>query len=161
MSETTISVDKLGARIIFDDKLRQELIVRALYKAALIGEVIVAQKTPVDKGQAKNAWKVSPTSTGADLFNDAPHIGILELGSRPHRPPLTPILEWVVRKFGTGKRSFTNISEVEPHLVGIAKAIVRKIEREGTRPHYMVRDSLGKLTAIAKREVERSLNGGK
>lgn len=161
MSTQTVSITNYGARLKLDDQDRRARVVRALYKAALIGETIVAQKTPVDRGQARNAWAVTPTATGAELYNDAPHAGILELGSRPHRPPLRPILEWVVRKFGTGKntgkKSFVEFSEVEPHLFGIAKAIVRKIEAEGTRPHYMVRDSLPKLAEITKKQVEKAL----
>ena len=157
MSTHTVTVKEYGARLRMGAAAMDSTVKKALYTAALIGEVIVSEKTPVDRGQAKNAWAVVPTPDGADLINDAPHAGILELGSRPHRPPLWPILEWVVRKFGTGKKSITSFSDAEPHLVGIAKAIVEKIAAEGTEPHYMVRDSLPKLTEIAKREVERAL----
>lgn len=157
MSETVISVNDYGARLRLGEAGRDEAVRRGLFKAALVGEAIVAAKTPVDRGQLRNAWKVVPTPTGAELFNDAPHAGIVELGSRPHRPPFRPILEWVVRVLGTGKKSFEDYSEVEPHLFGIAKAIVRKIEAEGTRPRYMVRDSLPKLTLIAKKKVDAEL----
>ena len=157
MSAKTVTVKAYGANLRFDDEQRRDAVKRALFKAALIGEGIVASKTPRDRGQAVNAWSVVPTDDGAELFNDAPHAGILELGSRPHRPPFRPILEWVVRVFGTGKKSFEDYSEVDSHLFGIAVSIVRKIEAHGTRPHYMVRDSLGKLADIAKREVEKAL----
>ena len=157
MTTQTVTVKAYGARLKLDDNARNNAIRKALYRSALIGEVIVSQKTPVDRGQARNAWKVVPTHDGAELFNDAPHAGILELGSRPHHPPFRPILEWVVRKMGTGKKSFVDYSEVEPHLFAIAKSIVRKIAAEGTRPHYMVRDSLPKLTEIVKREVDKAL----
>lgn len=155
----TVDISEIGLRIRLDDEERRDRVRRGLLAAALIGEGIVANATPVDRGEARNAWTVVPTPSGADLFNDAPHAGILELGSRPHRPPLEPILRWVVRKFGTGKRSFEDWSEVEPRLFGIAMAIVRNIEAHGTKPHFMVRNNLGKLTRIAKREVDRMLRG--
>jgi hypothetical protein len=158
MSVRVVNVKEYGALLRMGSEARGASVRKALHTAALIGEVIVSSKTPVDRGQAKNAWAVVPTALGADLFNDAPHIGILELGSRPHRPPLWPILEWVVRKFGTGRKSITSFSDAEPHLIGIAMAIVQKIEEEGTKPHFMVRDSLPKLTEIAKREVEKALS---
>lgn len=157
MATKTVSYEAYGATLRVDDEKRRDAVIRALYTAALIGETIVAKDTPVDKGQAKNAWSVDPTSKGAILYNDAPHAGILELGSRPHRPPFMPILRWVVRKFGTGKKSFEDISEVDSDLYAMAIGVVRKIEREGTRAHYMVRDNLSKLNRITKREVERVL----
>lgn len=157
MTTKTVRIEELGATIAFDDMERRDAVKRGLYLAALIGEGIVSAATPVDKGQAKNAWTAVPTGYGAELFNDAPHAGILELGSRPHRPPLEPILRWVVRKFGTGKKSFNDWSEIDSHLFGIAVAVVRNIEAHGTRPHYMVRNNLDKLARIAKREVEKML----
>jgi hypothetical protein len=96
----TVSASQIGARLRRDEKKRQELIEKALFKAALDGEPLVAADTPVDRGQARNAWDVEPVEGGANLFNDAPHAGILEGGSRPHRPPFKPILQWVVRNFG-------------------------------------------------------------
>jgi hypothetical protein len=158
LSVNVVTVKEYGARLRLGYEGMTSTTRRALFKAALIGEGIVSAKTPVDRGQLRNAWKVIPTSDGAELFNDAPHAGIIELGSRPHRPPFRPILEWVVRVFGTGKKSFEDYSEVDSHLFGIANAIIKKIEAEGTKPRYMVRDSLPMLTKIAKREVEKALS---
>lgn len=158
MSVRTISVEDFGARLRFDAGQISTAMVAGMRAAALIGEGIVAADTPVDTGLTRNQWGVAGTPRGADLFNDSPIAGILELGSRPHRPPFIPILRWVVRKFGTGKRSFEDPSEVDnPELWAIAWGTVKAIERHGTKPNYMVRDNLDRLNEIARREVERRL----
>lgn len=95
-------------------------IARGALRGAERGRAIVVRETPVDQGQLKNAWKVTPgnrellTATGlaarivkalaglvlAELRNTAPHAGIVELGARPH--PVSPegmqaIADWAMR----------------------------------------------------------------
>lgn len=137
-----------------------------LLRAALRGVLIVAQDTPADSGEARAAWRVEPgTATEpARLVNDAPHIGILELGSRPHRPPLIPILRWLVRKIGAdgngGRRTFTTLKEVDGEVLARARAIQAKIARDGTRAAGMVAKNLDKLALIARDEVEAAIKRG-
>lgn len=135
----------------------------ALLRAALRAEVIVAQDTPADTGEARAAWRVevgSPTEP-ARLVNDAPHIGVLEVGARPHRPPLMPILRWLVRKIGAdgkgGRRTFTVLSEVDGDVVARARAVQAKIARDGSPAYGMVAKNLDKLSRIARDEVEAAI----
>jgi len=157
MATKTVTIQHYGATLRFDDEERREIIVNALLASALTGEALLVEATPADTGRARAGWITRPTANGAETSNDSPVIGILELGSRPHRPPFRPILEWVVRKFGTGKRSFENYSEVDPELMAIAWGTVRKIQDHGTQPHFMVKKNLEKLARITKRHVERAL----
>jgi hypothetical protein len=52
-----------------------------------------------------------------------PHVEYVELGTRPHFPPLEPIQDWVRVKFGISEQS-----EIE----AAALAIARKIAARGT-----------------------------
>ena len=40
----------------------------------------VRKNTPVDTGRAKSGWKKEVKSTGFDITNDVPYIGILDKG---------------------------------------------------------------------------------
>lgn len=160
----TVQANQLGAEL----RAHQEEIFEAgrtgAFRAALRGVRLVAEDTPVDEGIARSGWQAQRTEDGAELFNDVPYVGVLEMGSRPHRPPLRPILEWVVRKFGAdlentkaSRRSFEDMGDVSSEAVGIAMAVVDKIAREGTEPNWMVRNNIPKLTELLQEEVERML----
>lgn len=56
--------------------------------------------------------------TGSPL----PHVAFVELGTRPHFPPIEPLQDWVRLKFGVP----------ESQTYGIALAIARKIAARGT-----------------------------
>jgi len=160
----TVELERLGATLRAHDHERFEDVRGAMYPAALRGEPIVAEATPSDRGHARQAWESRVTPEGAALQNDWPYIGILEMGSRPHWPPIMPILRWLVRKEGLdlagGSRSFNDLSEVPSQTYAVARAIQATIAREGTKPHHMVQNNLPKLRSIAKDEVEKVLRRG-
>jgi hypothetical protein len=54
----------------------------------------------------------------------------VELGTRPHMPPVAPIRDWVETKLGLSG----------PQAQGVAWAVARKIAREGTEGAFMFRD---------------------
>lgn len=158
----TVELNQLGATLRHD-KAQQERAMRvASYVAALRGEAIVVAATPSDRGLARQGWRTVQTADGAELRNDVPYIGILEKGSRPHRPPIMPILRWVVRQWGVdlagGKRSFKDLREVPWQTWSVARAIQEKIATEGTEPHFMVQDNLPTLRRYLREEVEARLS---
>lgn len=142
----------------------QEVAEEAMHAAALRSMPAVVEDTPSDTGQARAGWDVRQAPGGADLFNDAPHIGILEGGSRPHWPPFEPILRWVVRVFGidaenaaTSRRSYEDENDVSNEAYAIARAVQAKIAKEGTEPKWMVRDNLPKMGEFLRKETEKRL----
>lgn len=161
MTTRTVDISEAGAVLRAGHVENVEALERAQYRAALRAVPIVAAATPVDRGATRAAWRVVLGLDGAELRNDSAIAGILELGSRPHRPPLMPILRWLVRQEGLdlsgGKRSFESLYEVPDETIARAMGVVRAIERRGTRPHYMVRDNLPRLVALLRAEVERAL----
>lgn len=142
-----------GRKIREDARKRQGEYAAKIRRAALAGAEIIAAAAPVDRGTIKSSVHVErEPGGGSRIVIDAPHAMALELGTRPHTPPLGPLIEWVRRHrlaFGIeGKGTardkagrFTAAAEV----VTIARAIQRKIQREGTKPTYFVRNSLPRL----------------
>lgn len=162
MTTITVPLEKFPEAFKRSERSRFNRMQHAAYRAALRGLKVVVKATPADRGLARQAWTVERTSDGgARLENDAPYIAVLEFGSRPHRPPLMPILRWVVRKFGLnldgGARSFTSIRDVPYTTYLVARAICDRIEREGTRPYGMVSDNLTTLGRQFSDEIRRAV----
>jgi len=65
----------------------------------------------------------------------------VEMGSRPHMPPLQPLKDWVKVKLGKKQK------EVEP----IARAIQWKIFHRGTKGAFMFRSGLAAIQGQAER----------
>lgn len=126
---------------------------RAILETAHFAVEVIAGNAPVDVGTLKASGHVEGGVEAPRVVIDAPHVAAVELGSRPHTPPLQPLIDWVKRhrkSFGiTGKATKRNKGtgrfEASPEIVAIARAIQAKIAREGTKPRYFVRGSLPKI----------------
>ncbi len=156
-------------------------------RGAQRGRALMAKRTPVDQGQLKASWRVITFGTAsldkrgggiakvilAELRNTAPHAGIVELGARPHK--VSPegwaaIYEWARRHFvevsrgRDGQRRERRIggdTGEDQWLSELTWAIVKKIEREGQKPTYFVRDSLEALSEIMDVEVAKAVAAAK
>lgn len=131
---------------------------RASYLAAQRGRTLLVGKSPVDRGQFKNAWTVRRTKTGVDVINDAPYAGIIELGARPHpvsQEGIEALVGWVWRhraSFGLGGGK-----DAQAEVRRIAHAIAWKIRKYPTKPHYVVRSSMDDLRRFLAEEIERAM----
>jgi hypothetical protein len=114
-----------------------------------------ARPRTVDRGTLKSSVHVEALPNGSPrIVIDAPHAAQVELGSRPHTPPLAPLVEWVRRhRLAFGMKA--NPRGQEADFVAIARAIQRKIALNGTKPTYFVRNSLPKLVAALVLEFAR------
>lgn len=120
----------------------------AMKIAAHRGRTLLVQRTPVDTGQMKNAWRVDPFDL--EIINDAPHAGIIEGGARRHkvnRAGRLAIERWAMRKLGVDEETAKAISW------GVAK----KLEREGQEGKFITRDSMPELQKMVIKEVERRI----
>lgn len=95
-----------------------------------------AHPAPVDTGAMRSSVRAFDVSNGAILAVEAPHAVYVERGTKPHTPPLGPILTWVVRKIPTSSDS---------EAMGIALAIQRKIAEVGTEPRFFFRRSMREI----------------
>jgi hypothetical protein len=80
------------------------------------------------------------------LTNPLPYALPVELGTRPHRPPLEPLMNWVEAKFGVGEYDLMPPKDGKPAITGrqFAWLIQRNIGRYGSpgmgMAHYALRD---------------------
>lgn len=96
--------DKLPERI-------EQACIKGLRAAALrgVGEVVrqIDHADPfpaVDSGSLRQSVLAKPIPEGAELSVNSPQGAWMEFGTRPHMPPIKPILVWVTRKFGLSER---------------------------------------------------------
>jgi len=99
--------------------------VRGLRSAALRGVGEVTKQiddcepySPVDTGAMRQSTGTEAIPDGATLFVNAPQAAWVEYGTRPHMPPLGPILVWVRRKFGLGAEGRRGKSRKKPAKLG-------------------------------------------
>jgi hypothetical protein len=89
---------KAAARQIAKDAVaRQARVERAVLKAAnKTAPIVRTDLVPKAFGELADSIHVSSGKRGqADIIADAPHAEAVEVGSRPHLPPLAPIVKWV------------------------------------------------------------------
>ena len=140
---------------------------RGLGLAAHRSKAEISKRTPVDLGQLRASWRVRPGhgELAAELVNDAPHAGIVELGARPHpvsREGQEAIYEWARRHFGLrgarGKvRRIQGGAFEDPMLRRITMGIVMKIRRKGQRPTYFVRRRLRLFRRFVADEAQAAI----
>ena len=77
------------------------------------------------------------------LTNSAPHAPYVERGTRPHYPPLRPLIDFVVRKHGLSER------EAYP----VAVSIQETIGRRGTKPYPFMRPAFEKMRVKLRKDL--------
>lgn len=148
----------------------------AAYGAARQTVPQVRKNMPVAFGELRKSVHAergkAKAKTAARVVADAPHAAPVETGSRPHWPPLEPLVRWVKLRGMQGLTSRGNLRKKFGNLAGtttaghaqavagqikagerggavslnvprqIAFLIARAISRRGTRPHFYMRRAL-------------------
>jgi len=142
-------------------KASEKAVRRAALSSAHRGKTMITGHTPGDLGQLRLSWDVKkPLAMGrelAELVNDAPHAGSVEMGARPHpvsSEGIAALHAWVWRH-----RNYFDIGtkgrDAKKEALGIAYAIAKKIRVKGQKPTYFVRDKLPTFFRITAAEINR------
>jgi hypothetical protein len=155
----------------------------AVGDAARAGIRVVKRRVPVAFGDLRESVKPEPRARGAAIVVDAPHAASVETGSRPHTPPLAPLVAWVKlraaeglltpRQIGRlpGRSTAAHAITVAAALksmerggaldldapVRIARAIQRAIRDHGTKPHWYARGSLPGIRGVLDAAIRKAL----
>ena len=149
-----IRLDSAAALRAFE--LAPEILIEELtpsvMEAQLLVEREVVERTPTSgAGTLRDSFGALPvtfseTSVSGEVGTALAYAQPVELGSRPHFPPIAPIAEWVRRKLG----------KTPEDAKGIAWAIATKISKEGTKGAFMFREGL----AHSQAQVLETLSAG-
>jgi len=177
-----VDIAHLPDAILRGERRIRRAIGRGALAGAHRGRAFMVPRTPTDLGELRASWRVKPgvtefvgpESTLATLINDAPTVAWVELGTRPHKVSAegwASIYEWVRRHYRGGRlggagrmrprRSlFVGLAAFrgdDPTIERITNAIVRKINREGSKPTLFIANSLDELRAVMAAELNRAI----
>lgn len=137
------------------EALRLEL-VPALTAAQMLALGAVQEAAPAHQGALRASFRALPVSEGedgafsAEMGTPLDYALPVELGSRPHFPPLQPLIDWARGKLG--------LESAE--ALQAARAIQRKIGKHGTQPTFFFRDAVTaaepQLQTILRKGAERA-----
>lgn len=137
------------------DKSLKAATMLGLRNGARAAVAILVTRTPKDTGQLKASWKTTGSRRGKnthEVYNTAPHAGIVEEGARPHtvsREGRQALREWVDRHFPAAD---------EKTREGIVEGICWKLLHYGQKPTYFVKNSLPLLRRVGVEEVIIAIN---
>lgn len=154
----SISIDNaaFAALAAAPDVLAQEL-TRAVLTGQMLIEREVKERTPTASGLLRDSIGAQPIElSGAAVTGSVGTASVyaeaVELGSRPHMPPLAPLTEWVKRKLGLRG------DDAE----AVARSIQWKIKAHGTPSAQMFEKALRATTpqieSIVAAAVQRALH---
>lgn len=153
MTRKVVTLDGFQKAVVaLHPELRRRA-VRGLRSAARRLEGLVVEEInrvgAVNLGTLRDSVTTRNEEDGAIVTVDAPHAGPIETGTRPFRPPLRPLALWAQRKFGVD----------EGEAWRIARAVQRKIERDGIAPRWYFRTALELGADLMRTEIEREIRG--
>lgn len=116
-------------------ELIEPTILRAAWSAGLLLEREVKELTPVGVGAGGGLKgsiftekpEVGPQGVAIAVGTAMAYAEPVELGTKPHMPPVDALIPWVEAKLGIGAEQ----------AEAVAYAIARKIKREGTEGAFM------------------------
>lgn len=149
MAEVTIKGKQLRAYLKeLGEQAVTKRIFKALKRATRRAQLLLQKESPVGvTGNYRAAWGDPPVETpdGFQIENKAPHAPIVEYGSRPHMPPVEPLILWCRRKLG--------LSEKEAKRAGWA--IAMHIREHGTKGQHVAYRVGKQIPSIVLEELER------
>lgn len=116
-------------------------------------EARIKNDSPAATGLLRDSWtslvEVSDSGITGIVGTASMYALPVELGSKPHTPPIQPIREWVVLKLG-----------VDDDVERVAWGIVNKIRKYGTKGQFTVQGVIDdKNTALIYEQIiEKHLN---
>lgn len=185
-THTVRSVSELNALIRKHLRQRETKVRAAARRAAARGRAVLKKGVPVAFGEIRE----SVHTEGQIIVIDAPHAAAVNNGSRPHMPPLEPLVAWVklrgMQGLGTdrqigrlpgtttaasarGVASLLRAHERQDTggaysptdaAIQVARAIQMAIAKRGTKPAHFVEKALPELRAILGEELRAALSDG-
>lgn len=173
---------ELAARISSDLKKLNRVATGAASKATKRGVSVLKKNVPVAHGELRE----DIYADGPLIIVGAPHGAAVNNGSRPHYPPLEPLVAWVKlrgtqglmtdRQIGRlpGTSTAAAARSVAAMLRGheangamptdaaekVARAIQHAIGQHGTKPHHFVEKSMPELMSILDDEMRKAMMQG-
>ncbi len=117
---------------------RHQRVRAAVVKAAIGGKKYIAAHTiPIAFKELVDSLDVQfvPGQARAQIVATAPHARAVELGTRPHTPPLEPLIAWVRLRGMQGLQSRRRLKgSTSAYHAGRVATLIRSMEKGGASP---------------------------
>lgn len=141
-------------------------VVTATHKTADLGRLIAFGNAPVAFAELRDGIIDVMLPAGALIASTAPHSAAVEEGSRPHMPPIAPLVAWVrlrgtqgldvgagaIGHPGSVARAIAShgngTSTPVDAAVRVAWAIALAIKKRGTKPTWFMKRSVPEVEAL-------------
>jgi hypothetical protein len=174
---TCSSFEEVARLFAKHQRSREKRIRAAVIRTAKHGRrYIISTTIPIAFGELQRSLQVVTKGGGVQIRSDAPHAAPVETGSRPHWPPLAPLVAWVKKRGAQGlKKRPGRGTTTEAQARGIsgmlqamesggaldtdapeqvARAIQRGIARAGTKPHWFMRSAMPEIEAYLDVQIK-------
>lgn len=125
---------------------------RAVTRGILRSIPELVRNSPVDTGQYAGSWDYIEGDKAVTVGNFAPHAPIIEYGTRPYKPPITPLLQWAKRVLRDASQPPNYSNAVWNLAVGTQK----KIAKYGQIPKHVMQRNI----PVILHNIELELNRG-
>jgi hypothetical protein len=126
---------------------------RFMHAATLYLEGEVQERTPAAHGTLKTSWTNDVDGAGMNVIGivgtPLAYAVPVELGTKPHFPPVDALLDWVKIRFGVPEAEARNI----------AFLVARKIASKGTEGAFMLERALDAAEPELDRRFAQLLDG--
>lgn len=112
-----------------------------------VEEILAADA--VASGDLSRSVSTDSLPDGARVTVDAPYAGAVEWGTRPHWPPIQPLIDWILLK---------GFAKAPSEARGMAYAVARAISLRGTAPRHYMRKAWTRIKPEIIRHVLREWN---
>lgn len=144
LGDLSSELDKFSKKHVEDQK-------KAVANGMLKSLPDLVASSPVDTGQYAASWDFTVSEKEAVLGNFAPHAPIIEVGARPFKPPLEPLLAWAKRVL----QSSSQPPDYDDEVWGLALGTQKKIEKFGMKPRNVLGKMLPKIIANIEAEMKK------
>lgn len=173
------SLDELGKALTKDLGTLQGRVLKGVEQTADLGKTAAYGRAPVAFGELREGIEVQGEGRSVKIVSTAPYSAAVEVGSRPHWPPIEPILAWVQLRGtqaldtkasggaprGTPDRVSKSIAAqgtdhstpVDAALV-VARAICAGIAAHGTAPTHFMLSTVPDVVKILDAYVKSNLS---
>jgi hypothetical protein len=157
-AELGATVSRLVAELVEKNRVAA---VKALPRAAYLCRTVAIEEVhatrpyvPVNLGQMVQSFFVTAQPDGARLENTAPHAAFMEFGTRPHWAPIGALERWAEQKL---RGKIKSRSQRGDPARALARAVQRKIAREGTEPRGFYARASQRFPAIVEAQLRAAL----
>jgi hypothetical protein len=133
--QINIDVSAIAAHWARAPEITSNAVTRAMDEAVLLLQREAADNSPIGAlGNLRNNWfsnvVPSPAQVVGLMGTPVEYAEAVELGTKPHFPPVEPLADWVRAK----------LDVPEKEVQSVAFAIARKIAKSGTKAQLFLRD---------------------